>query len=71
MKTDPLDPLSKVAFFRNTEFGNCCFLKIYFWVKGRPKAGIKLVPTDRLWTTQRIGEHVLNSWKFCAETDFT
>jgi hypothetical protein len=70
MKTDPLDPLSKVTFFRNTEFGNCCFLKIYFWVKERPKAWIKLVPTNRLGKTTRNVEHILNIWKFYVETDF-
>ena len=61
MKTDPSDSVSKVTFFRNTEFGNCCFLQIYFWVKRRPKAAIKLVPSNRLWKTKKTAEHLVFS----------
>ena len=71
MKTDPLDPLSKVTFLEILNSGTAVFFTFIFWVKRRPKAGIKLVPSNRLWKRTRTVEHILNSGKFCVETDFT
>jgi len=42
MKTDPLDCLSKVTFFRNTEFGVADFFRFVFGLREGRKLGLSL-----------------------------